>query len=202
MWKTFSLISLFAILLTGSLILFVTDVFAQCGLPGTKPCETKKKVPVKSTVVPKPTSPKRRTVAAKPPSRRSSRRYDANANFSFNSNANTGYEEDVNSSYANVNTAYQAPQNVNVGIVNSRGINVVKPAYPQSAKQVNASGEVRVQVTIDENGYVTSAKAISGHSLLWAAAENAARQSTFNPVRIGDQAVRATGIIVYHFINQ
>jgi hypothetical protein len=33
-------------------------------------------------------------------------------------------------------------------------------------------------------------------------AEAAARQSKFNPVRVGGQAVRATGVILYNFINQ
>ena len=94
------------------------------------------------------------------------------------------------------------PQNVNVGVMNSRAVNLVKPAYPQSAKQMNASGQVVVQITVDEDGNVTSARAVSGHPLLRASAENAARQSRFNPVRIGDRTVSATGLVVYNFINQ
>lgn len=99
-------------------------------------------------------------------------------------------------------TPTASPQNVNVGIMNSRAVSLTKPAYPQTAKQMNASGEVRVQVSVDEGGNVLSARAISGHALLRAAAENAARQSRFNPVKIGDRAVSATGIVVYNFINQ
>lgn len=94
------------------------------------------------------------------------------------------------------------PANVNVGIMNSRASNLVKPAYPQTAKQMNASGQVMVQISVDEDGNVLSAKAVSGNSLLRSAAENAARQSRFNPVKINDRAVRATGLVVYNFINQ
>lgn len=94
------------------------------------------------------------------------------------------------------------PANVNVGIINSRAVNLTKPAYPQAARQASASGEVRVQVSVDENGNVTSARALTGHPLLRAPAENAARQSRFNPVKIGNRPVSATGIIVYNFINQ
>lgn len=94
------------------------------------------------------------------------------------------------------------PQNINVGIMNSRAVNLVKPAYPPNAKQMNASGTVNVQISVDEEGNVLSAKAISGHPLLRPAAENAARQSRFNPVKINDRAVKASGLVIYNFINQ
>jgi len=94
------------------------------------------------------------------------------------------------------------PSNVNVGIMNSRAVNLVKPAYPPNAKQVNAAGQVTVQIAVDEEGNVLSAKAVSGHPLLRPAAENAARQSRFNPVKINDRAVKASGLVVYNFINQ
>ncbi|HLM02147.1 MAG TPA: energy transducer TonB, partial [Pyrinomonadaceae bacterium] len=94
------------------------------------------------------------------------------------------------------------PQNVNVGMLNSRAVSLPKPAYPPTARQMNASGQVRVQVTIDEEGNVLSAKALNGHMLLRNPAEAAARQSRFNPVKVGNQPVRATGVILYNFINQ
>lgn len=99
-------------------------------------------------------------------------------------------------------TATPPPSNVNVGIMNSRAVNLVKPAYPQSAKQMNASGQVTVQIAVDEDGNVLSAKAVSGNNLLRPSAEYAAKQSRFNPVKINDRPVRATGLIVYNFINQ
>jgi TonB family protein len=66
---------------------------------------------------------------------------------------------------------------------------------------MRASGRVTVQVTVDESGGVVSAKAVSGHPLLRQAAEAAARQSRFNPIRANNQIVPATGILVYNFIN-
>lgn len=92
-------------------------------------------------------------------------------------------------------------QNVNVGIINSRATSLPKPAYPPLARQMRVSGQVSVSVVVDESGNVLSAKAISGHALLRPAAESAARQSRFNPVKVGNQNVRANGTIVYSFIN-
>jgi hypothetical protein len=55
---------------------------------------------------------------------------------------------------------------------------------------------VRVQVAVDGSGNVISARAISGHPLLRAAAESAARQS-----RMKSEAANTTGQIVYNFRN-
>lgn len=95
-----------------------------------------------------------------------------------------------------------SPSNVNVGIINSRATSLPKPAYPPTAKQMGAAGTVSVQVLVDESGNVVSAKAVSGHPLLRQSAEAAARQSRFNPIKVGDKPVRANGTLVYNFINQ
>lgn len=86
------------------------------------------------------------------------------------------------------------------GVVNGKARNLVAPAYPAAAKAVNASGEVKVQVTIDENGDVVSANAVSGHPLLRAASEKAARESKFSPTILQGQPVKVTGIIIYNFL--
>jgi periplasmic protein TonB len=70
---------------------------------------------------------------------------------------------------------------------------LVKPPYPPAAKAVRASGAVNVQVTIDENGNVISASAVSGHALLRGAAESAARASKFSPTMLSGQKVKVTG---------
>lgn len=129
-----------------------------------------------------------------------------------NSNASGNQNTNVNLGNTNVisrptptpspQTTPTATQNVNVGLMNSRATSLTTPAYPQTARQINASGEVRVQISVDEQGNVTTAKAISGHPLLRPSAEAAARQSRFNPVRVGDRNVNATGYLVYNFINQ
>src|SRR6266850_2513277 len=61
------------------------------------------------------------------------------------------------------------------GVLNGKAISLPKPAYPPIARQAHASGTVVVQVTIDENGNVISAHAVSGHPLLQAVAVEAAR---------------------------
>jgi TonB family protein len=77
-----------------------------------------------------------------------------------------------------------------------------KPAYPPLAKQMRADGQVAVQVLVDETGNVTSARATSGNPMLRAAAEAAARQSKFNPIRVNNQTVPASGVVLYNFVNQ
>jgi protein TonB len=95
-----------------------------------------------------------------------------------------------------------APKTVSGGVVNGKAVNLVKPPYPPAARAVRASGAVNVQVTIDENGNVISASAVSGHPLLKQAAESAARSSKFSPTTLTGQKVKVTGIIVYNFTAQ
>jgi protein TonB len=57
-------------------------------------------------------------------------------------------------------------------------------------------------VTISEEGKVISAKATSGPSMLRIAGETAAMRSKFKPILAGNQAVKATGFIVYNFVNK
>ncbi len=93
------------------------------------------------------------------------------------------------------------PKIISGGVVNGKAVNLPKPAYPPAAKAVNASGSVNVQLTIDESGNVISASAISGHALLRASAETAARSSKFAPTLISGNPVKITGVIVYNFTN-
>jgi protein TonB len=88
------------------------------------------------------------------------------------------------------------------GVLNGKAISLPKPAYPPIAKQAHASGQVVVQVTIDENGNVISAHAVSGHPLLQAAATAAARGARFSPTKLSGQPVKVTGVITYNFMPQ
>lgn len=90
---------------------------------------------------------------------------------------------------------------VNVGNMNGRAVSLTKPVYPASARQMRASGQVPVQITVDEAGRVISAKATSGHPLLRQAAENAARSSRFNPATVSGQNVKSVGTVVYNFVG-
>ncbi len=91
------------------------------------------------------------------------------------------------------------PKIVNKDVINGSAISLPKPPYPPEAKAVGASGAVHVQVTIDEDGNVISATAVSGHPLLRQAAANAARKAKFRPTLLAGVPVKVSGIIVYNF---
>src|SRR5215470_11533087 len=88
------------------------------------------------------------------------------------------------------------------GVLNGKAINLPKPQYPPIARAAHAAGTVVVQVLIDENGNVVSAKAVSGHPLLQAVAVAAARQARFSPTKLSGQPVKVTGVIQYNFVAQ
>ena len=85
------------------------------------------------------------------------------------------------------------------GVVNGSAIDLPKPAYSAAAQAMRASGTVNVQVTIDENGKVISAKAVSGHILLRQAAVDAAWKARFKPTTLSNVPVKVSGVIVYNF---
>jgi len=97
-------------------------------------------------------------------------------------------------------TMQPVPRQVSGGVLNSKATNLVKPKYPDEAREANAGGAVNVQITIDEQGNVVSAQPVSGNVLLWAAAQQAAQASKFAPTTLSGVPVRVTGIIVYNFV--
>lgn len=88
------------------------------------------------------------------------------------------------------------------GVVNGIAANLPKPVYPPAARQIRAGGEVKIQVLIDELGNVVSATVLSGHPLLRAAAQTAARNAKFTPTLLSKQPVKVNGVIVYNFVPQ
>lgn len=86
------------------------------------------------------------------------------------------------------------------GIINGRAINLPKPIYSQEAKDFCASGQVKVEVLVGENGNVISAKAISGDELLRDAAVEAVKEAQFNPTP--EVRVKVKGIVVYNFLPE
>jgi protein TonB len=101
---------------------------------------------------------------------------------------------------ASTPTPQRAP--ISGGVLNGKAISLPKPAYPQIARAAHAAGTVVVQVLIDENGNVVSARAVSGHPLLQAVAVGAARQARFSPTKLSGQPVKVTGVIQYNFVAQ
>jgi protein TonB len=91
------------------------------------------------------------------------------------------------------------PKQISGGVVNGKAISLPKPTYSAAAVAVGATGRVDVQVLIDEQGNVISAKAVSGHPLLRASAEQAARSAKFEATRLSDVPVKVSGVIIYNF---
>ncbi len=86
------------------------------------------------------------------------------------------------------------------GVLNGKASSLPAPEYPAAARAVNASGAVNIQVTINEQGDIVSATAVSGHPLLRQAAEEAARKAKFAPTLLQGVPVSVTGVLVYNFV--
>jgi protein TonB len=87
-------------------------------------------------------------------------------------------------------------------LIKSKIITKPAPVYPAIAKQVGVQGAVTVEILIDEQGRVVSARATDGHPLLRAAAQSSAYQAKFSPTSISGHAVKVSGVITYNFILQ
>lgn len=91
------------------------------------------------------------------------------------------------------------------GALDGKAVSKPEPAYPPIAKAAKAAGAVVVQVVVDENGRVTSARAVSGHPLLRQSAEAAARGATFKPnisSIVSGRPAKTTGTLTYNFVAQ
>lgn len=85
------------------------------------------------------------------------------------------------------------------GALDSKAIERPKPIYSEEAKRLKAKGRVTVRVIVDENGKVVFAQALNGVGVLRAAAEEAARNTTFKPTVKDGITVRVTGTLTYDF---
>jgi len=85
------------------------------------------------------------------------------------------------------------------GVLQGSATKRVEPAYPPLAKAARISGSVVVEVTVDEEGNVISARVISGHPLLKDAAVTAARGWTFTPTKLQGDPVKVIGTITFNF---
>ena len=86
----------------------------------------------------------------------------------------------------------------------SEAIKREKPPYPYLAQKAGVTGEVVVEVVVDEEGRVTESRAISGHALLRQAAVNAARSWRFRPfqaTKLDGVPVLTVGTITFVFRN-
>lgn len=92
------------------------------------------------------------------------------------------------------------PKAKTMSLVNGTVVSMPKPPYPAAGKAVRARGAVAVQVLIDENGFVYSADAISGHPLLRPAATIAACKAQFTQTLLEGKPIKVTAVITYNFV--
>lgn len=75
----------------------------------------------------------------------------------------------------------------------------VTPVYPPFAEMEGIAGKVVVEATIDTEGNIINARAISGPELLREAAEKAALGWKFTPTTISGSPVKVIGTITFNF---
>lgn len=83
--------------------------------------------------------------------------------------------------------------------LSARVISLPRPTYPDEAREEKVTGAVRVLATVDEQGNVVEAEAISGSPKLQAAAVAAARQAKFEPLMTNGRPVKTKSVISYSF---
>ncbi len=88
---------------------------------------------------------------------------------------------------------------VSGGVLNGKALNLPMPHYPDTARRMHTFGKVEVEVVVDENGKVISARAISGPSMLRDASVEAATRARFSPTKLSGQPVKISGRIEYNF---
>ncbi|MFN2492398.1 MAG: TonB family protein [Pyrinomonadaceae bacterium] len=85
------------------------------------------------------------------------------------------------------------------GSLNAKATKRVLPRYPTVARQTRTAGMVRVHVIVDETGRVIEVSRSEGPVLLRKAAEDAARQWSFDSSGTG-KPTRYSGFIDFHFV--
>ncbi len=85
------------------------------------------------------------------------------------------------------------------GVLQQTATRRVSPAYPPLASAAGVSGAVVVEITVDEEGNVIAARAISGHPLLKDSAVAAARGWKFTPTQLSGVPVKVIGTITFNF---
>ena len=85
------------------------------------------------------------------------------------------------------------------GVFQNSVLNRVDPIYPPLAKAAQVSGAVVVEVVVDVEGNVKSARAVSGHPLLKDAAVTAARDWKFSPTSLQGKPVEVIGTVTFNF---
>lgn len=92
------------------------------------------------------------------------------------------------------------PELVDLGQINpSAAVRMIMPTYPAAALRSGIESKVKVELSIDEEGNVTAAKAVEGHQFLRGSAEDAARRTKFKPAMFDGKPIKSKGYLIYNF---
>ncbi|HYP09810.1 MAG TPA: energy transducer TonB [Bryobacteraceae bacterium] len=75
----------------------------------------------------------------------------------------------------------------------------VQPEFPATARQMQISGEVEIEVIINPGGEVEAAKALSGNPLLTQPAIRAVSKWKFTPFTVDGSATKAIAVLKFNF---
>jgi protein TonB len=78
-------------------------------------------------------------------------------------------------------------------------IRKILPEYPEIAKKARVSGEVMLEIAVDEEGNVTSLKVLHGHPLLVAEAVRVVRQWKYSPTLLNGEPVPILSVVTIIF---
>ncbi len=126
--------------------------------------------------------------------------YTVKPDLNYSTSAVSKDQINASTTSRSLRSGSEMPRLINGGVLNGKATELPKPPYPAAARAVRASGAVSIQVLIDENGDVFSARAVSGHPLLRSASAIAACESRFTPTLLAGIPVRVAGIITYNFV--
>ena len=88
---------------------------------------------------------------------------------------------------------------VSGGVLNGKALALPAPSYPEIARRMRQAGTVEVEVIVDENGKVISARATAGPNMLREVAVEAALRARFTATKLSGQPVKISGRIDYNF---
>lgn len=112
-------------------------------------------------------------------------------------NANDRKQADATAKVAHAVTGKRDP--ISGGVLNGKAISLPKPDYPDEAKSAGVEGVVVISVTIDEQGNVIEASAVSGPKMLHQVSVSAALQAKFSATLLAGEPVKVTGVLVFNF---
>ena len=174
-----------------------TQIASLGGIPPLRPGQS----PVNKVTAPSPYSTKKTSetpLEIKAPEKKDSVDQEATANSLPNAAEQTARIESGTQA-SGVSKSDELPIS-DAGSLNARATKKVVPNYPAIAKQNGTAGLVRVHVIVDETGKVIAISRSEGPMLLISAAEEAARQWSFEGISNGNRPARLIGYIDFTFI--